>query len=400
MYNTIMKNMFYNRKIYPNIKEHLSNKQITVITGMRRVGKTTIVNKLLAEIDSKNKVFFDLQKISNQELFAQKNYDNIILDLRSQGIKTEEKIYLAIDEIQLLPEIAGTIKYLYDHYDIKFIVTGSSSYYLKNLFSESLSGRKKIFELYPLDFGEFLEFKQVKWAASDFLSTKFSSIEYERLKNFYEEYLEFGGFPEVVLLSTAKEKRDLLSDIISSYLNIDIKNLSDFRDSQNLYNLIKMLAARVGTKLDYSKLASLSGLSRLTVVNYVNLFEKTYLISRVPVHTKNIDREIVKARKIYFNDNGFLNILADLSGGAKFENAVFNQLKAEGDLRYYSLKNGREIDFVLNSKTALEAKENPTDSDLKTLAELSETAGLPEHRLIGRYQSVKFADYIWGGEIK
>ncbi|MDD5528241.1 MAG: ATP-binding protein [Patescibacteria group bacterium] len=395
-----MNNIFYNRKIYPNIKEHLLNRQITVITGMRRVGKTTLVNKILSEVKSKNKAFFDLQKISNRELFAQKNYDNIILDLSRQGIRVEEKIYLAIDEIQLLPEITGAIKYLYDHYDIKFIITGSSSYYLKNFFSESLSGRKKIFELYPLDFGEFLEFKQIKWRAGGFLSAKFSSTEYERLRNFYEEYLEFGGFPEVVLLSAEKEKRDLLSDIISSYLNIDIKNLSDFRDSQNLYNLIKMLAARAGAKLDYSKLASLSGLSRPTVMNYLNLFEKTYLISRVPVYTKNIDREIVKAQKIYFNDNGFLNILADLSGGAKFENAVFNQLKSKGEVRYYSLKNGREIDFVLDKKTALETKENPTKADLKNLAELSKTAGLPEYRLIGRHQAAKFADYIWGGEIK
>jgi uncharacterized protein len=395
-----MEKIYYNRKIYPNIKEHLANKQITVLTGMRRVGKTTLVKKMLSEIESKNKVFFDLQKISNRELFAQKNYDNIILDLKRQGIKAEEKIYLAIDEIQLLPEITSTIKYLYDHYDIKFIVTGSSSYYLKNLFSESLSGRKKIFELYPLDFGEFLEFKQVKWAASNFLSAEFSSAEYERLKIFYEEYIEFGGFPEVVLLSAEKEKRDLLSDIISSYLNIDIKNLSDFRDSQNIYNLIKMLAARSGSKLDYSKLAKLSGLSRVTVTNYLGLFEKTYLISRVPVYTKNIDREIVKAQKVYFNDNGFLNILADISGGAKFENAVFNQLKAKGEVRYYSLKNGREIDFVLDNKIALEAKENPTESDLKSLSELSKTAGLAEFRLIGRRQAVKLSDYIWGGDIK
>jgi len=392
--------MFYPRKIYKDLKRHLVSRQVTVLTGMRRTGKTTLVRQLLSEIKSSNKAYFDLEKVANRDLFFQKNYDNILLDLEQKGIDPKKKIFLALDEIQLLPEITSVIKYLYDHYDIKFIATGSSSYYLKNLFTESLAGRKKIFELFPLDFGEFLIFNNIPYKTTEFIKIKFSSAEYERVKAYYEQYIHFGGFPEAVLEKTIRRKKDILTDIISSYINVDIKSLADFQRDKEIYTLIKMLAARTGTRLDYSKLSRLSGLSRITVQNYLDFFEKTYLIFRVPVHTKNVDREIVKAEKIYFCDNGILGILADTDSGSKFENAVFNQLRHFGEIRYWSLKNGREIDFILDEKTAFETKETPIDGDKKNLARLALLAGLKKNRLIGRHPSPAFEDYIWGGDIR
>jgi len=392
--------MFYPRKIYPELKKHLENRQITVITGMRRSGKTTLIKRLLSEIDSENKIYIDFQRIDNQELFSQKNYDNITLELERRGLDSQKKMHIALDEIQLIPEAVDALKYLYDHRDIKFIVTGSSSYYLKNLFTESLAGRKKIFELFPLDFGEFLIFKNIAFKEEPFLDLEFSGAEYERLKAYYEEYIEFGGFPEVVLAETEADKKDILNDIISSYVNIDIKSLADFRKNKNIYNLIKMLAGRAGTRLDCAKLSRLAGISRHTVSNYVDFFEKTYLIARVPVFTKNPDREIVKAQKIYFSDNGLLNILSDLSGGAKFENSLFCQLRHKGEIRYYSMKSGLEIDFVFQGSVALEAKETSVEKDLEELSVLAEKAGLKKWRLLGRYPSPKFSNYIWGGMIK
>lgn len=392
--------MFYPRKIYPELKKHLKNRQVTVITGMRRSGKTTLVEKLLEDTGSENKLYIDFQRLDNRELFSQKNYDNIMLEIERRGKDTRKKIFIALDEIQLVPEVAGAIKYLYDHYNIKFIATGSSSYYLKNLFSESLAGRKKIFELFPLDFGEFLVFKNIAYKKEEFLNLIFSAPEYERIKSYYEEYIEFGGFPEVVLAENSEEKKDLLYDIISSYVNIDIKSLSDFRKEREIYSLIKMLASRAGTRIDYVKLSRLTGISRLTVAGYIELFEKTYLIARVSVLTRNSDREIVKAQKIYFSDNGILNILADLNGGTKFENALFCQIRHKGKVRYYALKSGREIDFVFDGSVGLEAKETPVEKDEKELITLSQMAGLKKHRIIGRYRSPNFSDYIWGGGIK
>ena len=396
-----MNKTFYPRKIYPELKEHLQSDDVTIITGMRRTGKTTLVEHLLSEINSKNKIFLDLEKISNQEMFGDKNYDNVILNLEQQGLSPGEKMYVALDEIQTMPKIPSVIKYLHDHYNIKFILTGSSSYYLKNFFTESLAGRKKLFELFPLDFGEFLTFKNVSYKRLENIDSiaLFNAPEYHRLKAYYEEYIEFGGFPKVVLAQSAKEKKSLLEDIISSYINIDIKSLADFKDSFAIINIAKMLAGRIGGKLDYSKISRLTGLSRPTIQNYIYLFERTYLISRVPVYSKNKDREIVKAQKIYFSDSGLAGILADINSGSKFENAVFNQLRHQGELSYFSLKTGKEIDFIINGKLALEVKENPTEYEIKNLLKLADKAGIGTYKLIGRYNSPNFSDYIWGGSI-
>ncbi|MFH1454582.1 MAG: ATP-binding protein [Armatimonadota bacterium] len=389
----------YPRKLCLLLKKHISKKQISVITGMRRTGKTTILKQLLSDIPSENKIYIDLERIDNRELFSEKNYDAVIYTLRQRGLDIKKKAYIALDEIQLMHNLPSVLKYLYDNYDIKFLVTGSSSYYLKNLFTESLAGRKKIFELYSLDFGEFLTFKEVSYVSENFLDKKFNPYEYERLKKYYEEYIEYGGFPEVVLSDAPEDKKDLLLDIINSYIDIDVKTLADFRNQDNLYKLIKMLAGRSCTRLDYSKLSKLVGISRPTVHTYVDFFEKTYLISRLSVLANNPDREIVKAQKIYFCDNGIMNVLFDTSSGVKFENAIFTQLYQRGSLSYYSLKTGREIDFILNKDMALEAKESPISSDLESLNKISSQAGVKNFRLIGRRQVPNFDNYIWGGEI-
>lgn len=392
--------MFLNRKLYPTIKKHLKVRQISVLTGMRRTGKTFIVKQLLKDIDSDNKLYIDLERLDQRELFSQSNYDNIMRDLENSGINIKKKIFLVFDEIQMMPKISSVLKYFYDHYNVKIIATGSSSYYLKDLFSESLAGRKKIFELYPLDFGEYLDFKGVLWQdKGKWQDKKFNKTAYERLRHYYEEYIEYGGFPEVALLESEEIKKDLLSDIISSYVNIDIKSLADFRKGQDIYNLIKLLSVRIGSRLDYSKLSRSSGLSRPTVLSYIDLFEKTYLIKRVSVFTKSPDREIVKARKLYFLDNGLVGILSNLSQGAKFENAVFNQLSRQGEIQYYALKNGREIDFILDKAQALEVKERPVKGEDLELSKLATLAGVSKSRLIGRYISPEYEDYIWGGEI-
>lgn len=389
----------FTRKIFPQISKHLSSRQVTVLTGMRRTGKTTLVKALLENIKSDNKIYLDLERIDNRELLAEKNYENIIIALKQQGLDITKKSYIALDEIQLVPNAPSVLKYLYDTYDIKFIVTGSSSFYLRNLFTESLAGRKKIFELYPLTFGEFLIFKNVTHEDAFGFKNNFHPFEYEKLKSYYEEYIEYGGFPEVVLSKKIDQKKDILFDILNSYINIDIKLLADFREHDNVYRLMKILAPRIGNRLDVSKLSRLVGISRPTIQNYLEFLEHTYLIKRVSVVANDPDREIVKAQKLYFLDTGLANILGDLSGGAKFENTVFCQLRHLGQVNYYSLKTGQEIDFILDKKYALEAKEHPVLKDKKQLEILAKRIDIKKSYLVGRYQVPNFDNYLWGGSI-
>ena len=118
----------YSRIIYPKLESHLKNKLITVITGMRRVGKTTAARHLLDSIKSENKLFIDLERIENRHLFNQSSYKDIELSLEAEGIDLSKKAHIVLDEVQLVPNISSVIKYLYDSHPIKFIVTSSSSF--------------------------------------------------------------------------------------------------------------------------------------------------------------------------------------------------------------------------------------------------------------------------------
>ena len=202
-----------------------------------------------------------------------------------------------------------------------------------------------------------------------------------------------------MLAKSEAEKRDILADIMASYVNIDIRSLADFSDERNLYSLAKLLATRAGNRIEYSNLSRLTGLSRQTVTNYIQFFEKTYFIKTIGVYTRSVDREIVKSRKLYFCDTGLANTLAELSSGAQFENTLFNQLAKIGQVQYYALKTGQEIDFIFNENLAIEAKETPTEADLSYLTRMASTAQIPNLKLVGRYQSPKFTNYIWAGSI-
>jgi predicted AAA+ superfamily ATPase len=391
---------FYNRTIYKSLLDHLEKKQITVLTGMRRTGKTTLVKQLMHESKIKQQFYFDLERMDNRSLFSEENYDSIIYALTQRGADFRDKVLIGIDEIQLVPNLPSVLKYLYDTYDIKFVVTGSSAYYMKNMFSESLAGRKKLFEIYPLSFSELLSFNGVSVSQIPLEEAGvFVKSEYERLKSYYETYINYGGFPEVVLSPSIEDKKDMIQDIISSYINFDIALLSDIRNPANLFKLIKLLSVRIGTKLDISKLTSMTGISRPTVENYLNLLEQSYLIRTIPVLSNSPDREITKARKVYFLDNGIASISADAGSGAMFENAIFNQLQNRGSLAYYQLKSGKEIDFILDKRSAFEVKETATESDLSNLNNIAQNLNIEDCHVIGRHPGKLFEGYIWGGFI-
>lgn len=391
----------YKRVIFEELKQHLAKPQITVITGLRRVGKSTALKYLLKEIDHENKTYIDLEKIENRILFSENSYTVIEAGLKSLGLTLNQNCVIAIDEIQLVPISVSVVKYLYDTYGIKFLLSGSSSYYLKNHFSESLAGRKRIFEMYPLSFQEFLLFKRLPEAETSALTEiSYNAFIYLKYKPLYEEFIQFGGFPEVVLAETKEDKIAYLKDVINAYIELDIKLLSDFKMSNELYKLIQLLASRVGGRLDVSKLSSVSGINRNKITDYLELLEYTYFIHRIPTFTKNKDKEISGQTKLYFADTGILQILAQVSSGQVFENMIALQLKAKGNLAYYQRKTGQEIDFILNEKVGIEVKETPSDRDLKVLIHRSTELSLESTMLIARHAANSdFKDWFWGGNI-
>jgi len=379
--------MLFTREIEPKLIMQLNKQEILVLTGMRRTGKTSLLKVLYDKIESSNKVFLDLQNTLDQKVFDELDFNNILVNLKSYKISSDEKIYLFIDEIQFLPQVTHVIKYLYDHYDIKFVITGSSSFYLKNLFPESLAGRKVVFELFPLTFNEFLIFKGFKFEFDKEFSIKAKNknfVEYERVNKYYAEYLKYGGFPQVALENDISQKELFLKDIFNSYFQIDILTLSDFKKIDALKKLIFLLMERVGSKLDISKLASLIGISRDSIYSYIHLLEGSYFFHLITPFTKNRDREVSGTKKVYICDTGILNLLSNVSEGNLLENSVFMNLKNYGEVNYFQKHNGMEIDFILNKSIALEVKTAGDISDIKKLRRLSEKLGLNEQYLISR----------------
>ncbi len=380
--------MQFRRKILGHIEPWLEAREIIVITGMRRVGKTTLLQMIYDQIPSANKVFLDLENILEQKVFEETDYNNIWSNLRAYGITQKEKAYIFLDEIQAMPQVVKAVKYLYDHYDIKFFLTGSSSFYLKNLFPESLAGRKVIFEMFPLTFEEFLIFKQVKTERQTTFKDKArqkNRIAYEKTKKYFEEYLTFGGFPQVVLADDESQKKLYLKDIFTSYFEMDIRRLADFRQMSAFRDLLLLLMQRVGSKLEISKLASEIGISRETVYSYLAFLEGSYFISRIAPFSRNVDREVSGARKVYFCDNGMINLFGKVSDGALLENAVFMNLRHLGKVNYYQKRSGAEIDFILpDHRIALEVKKRADEKDFKKLKRLCDALNLNECYIISQ----------------
>ena len=391
----------FNRKLFSILEQHLKVKQVTVITGLRRVGKSTALKYLFEKSNTTNKIYLDLERLENQAVFLKRSYKDIERDLELLGFDFSKPGVIAIDEIQMVKTSSSIIKAFYDDFGVKFIVTGSSSFYLKNHFSESLAGRKRIFEMTPLDFEEFLWFKNKKTEKIQNEKMKpFFQTFYDLYKDDYEEYLQFGGFPEVVLVAQNVDKIAYLKDILNSHIELDVRLLGDVSSSDVLYKLIHLLANRVGSKIDYSKIASLLGVNRNKVKDYILLLEYTYLIKTVPVFSKSIEVQIAKQDKMYFTDNGLLQICGQLSSGAIFENAVANQLANLGEIQYFEKNVGTEIDFILNKTTAFEVKETPSDFDYNALQKRSKPLNISDYHLIGKKLAPSgYENFIWGGSL-
>lgn len=391
----------YPRNLFPALKDTLTDNRAVVITGMRRVGKTTSLRWLLDQIPTENKIYLDLERLDQRAVFQESNYDLVIHFLRNRSLDVTQSMTVALDEIQYVPNLPSVVKYLMDNYQVKFLLTGSSSFYLKNYFTESLAGRKIVFEMFPLSFGEFLGFRGIPFQPREqFADMRFDPYEFERLKDHYEDYLLYGGLPSVVLEERPSVRKDLLNDIFSSYINIDVRTLADFQKMGELQQLLRVLALRVGNKVDLTKLASVVGISRPTLTQFLEFLEKTYVIARVPAYAGG-DKPTSLGRKLYFCDNGIAGILAQVSEGALFENAIHNQLARFGELSYLSKGSEYEVDFVLKQTkpVAFEVKYHPTASDGEKLDRIAGKHGIQQKWLVGKYPTPGYQEFLWGGLI-
>lgn len=375
--------MAHPRTIYKEIKHYLYSPEAVILTGMRRTGKTTLLNLIQEQIISGNKFFLDLENPLNRKYFEEENYEKIKTSFEFLGLDFNVRSYIFLDEIQHVKNLPSVVKYFIDHHKVKFFLTGSASFYLKNLFTESLAGRKIIFELFPLTFCEFLLFKQAAFKIPK-NTDSITKPAFDTIDHLYDEYLQYGGFPEVVLKSTAKEKAKAIEDIFTSFFQLEVIQLGDFRRNEVIRDLMLLLLQSTGSKIDIQKISRDLKISRPSLYDYIAFLEGTYFIKAIRPFSRGRSTEVRKMPKVYVCDTGLANHFARLSAGHMFENSVFQNLRAKGEINYYQRKSGVEIDFILNKKTAFEVKINPREPDVRKLKELSTQLGLKDYKIISK----------------
>ncbi len=351
--------MYIKRKIEDDILGYLKRREILAIVGPRQCGKTTVLKRVFESLKTEKKIFLNFE-------------DQEVLSLFENNIKRFAQLYVAsnkyvfIDEFQYAKQGGKLLKYLYDTYETKILISGSSATDLTIKAIRFLVGRIFVLQMYQFDFYEYLLSKDASYAVVyekekiDLKNSKKSPLlsveEMLTFRKYYEDYLTFGGYPQVVLASDEKTKREVLKNIYNTYFLRDVRDILGLIDDYKLNNLIKALALQIGNMIESSELASISEFSFPTLKKYFNFLSKTYICEFIIPFFTNKRKEIVKNRKVFFYDTGLRNFIVDdfrplnlrTDAGALLENGFWMQLVKNGlKSQYWRDKNQNEIDFIV-----------------------------------------------------
>ncbi len=393
--------MLLPRTITEKIVSCLGNHEIIFLLGTRQTGKTTLT-RLVAEAShfkAQEIFFFDFEDKEVRTLFDTGSVSALRQMLRLEGVNPELLNLLIFDEIQLLSDPANLLKLLHDHFpSLRIIATGSSSLRIKHKFSDSLAGRKRIFLIQPLSFDEFLHFKgedRLLKARKLFReSDEVARLDLGELIQGYqgaflrllEEYLIYGGYPEVVLVEGKAAKVEKLNSIATSYIQKDIREVGNIDNLEAYNNLLKYLAVNLGAQFNLTSAQATVGISGTTLKKYLELLCETFIVSELPPFFTNKNKEISKSKKIFFHDTGIRNLqIRNFTGvdlrtdvGPLYENFVFNVLDRESDIvsanYFYRTQVQTEIDFVVERETEFnlfEVKAGPFSRPVKAMREFA-----------------------------
>lgn len=352
---------FHESKIPMALKRDLTipikSKKIITIAGPRRAGKTFYFYQLINEI--KKEIPFERLIYINFE-------DDRILPLSLKDLNAfleayfelypeikENEFFLFLDEIQNIEGWESFVRRIYDKENVNIYITGSSSKLLSREIATSLRGRTLSYKIYPLNFKEFLRFKGIEMKPD----IVYSKVRY-KIKHLLGEYINFGGFPEIVLAGN-----DLKFSILRNYYGLviyrDLVERFAIRNVRVLKDMIKFLLTNVSTTFSinayYRNLLPQYHISRETILEYLSYLEEIELIQTVPIFSYSVKVQQVNPKKIYVIDNGLRNAVSfkfSPDEGRLVENLVFHQLKRFGLDVYYWKKRG-EVDFVVKENDKL-----------------------------------------------
>lgn len=366
----------------PILNKLSKNNKIVIIYGARQVGKTTLANSIIKELNLKT------LKINADEL----KYHDVLSSRDLNKMKSLVSGYelLFIDEAQRIENIGINLKILADGLpDLKIIVTGSSSFELANKIKEPLTGRTWTYNLFPISFLE--------------LSTEYNEFE---LKELLDNILIYGAYPEVFTTENFEDKKKLLEEISTAYLYKDILALEKIKKSEKIHKLLKLIAFQIGQEVSINELAVNLELNQETVRRYLDLLEKAFVIFRLPALAKNPRKEIAKKDKIYFYDLGVRNTLINNfnslanrnDNGGLFENFLISERIKKIKYQektvqgyFWRAYSGGEVDYIEEGADKLSAFEFKYGKKKAKLPnKLSAEYNNPDFKLINKDNFLEF----------
>ena len=335
---------FSRERYIEELDKWIDNKDVIFLTGLRRVGKTSILKNYIAKliqdkgIDPKEILYVSL------DLYVLDSYSihDILLEYRKiHKFSSEKKVYLFFDEVTSKESYKQEFKNFYDLENVKIFASSSSASLLRDK-NAYLTGRQRILEVMPLDFDEYLQFKEVSIKKAD------SHL----LESYFEEYMQDGGMPEYVLTGDVSYLQNLIDNIIYK----DIIAHNHIRNNKVIEDFYKLLMERSGKQLSLNKIANIIDISVDSAKRYFGYFEETYLIYSIEKFGK-LNERLKSPRKIYASDVGLRNVVTGYRDkGAIYENLIFLKIKQHNPSYLYV--DGIELDFITQSGQLIEAKYN------------------------------------------
>jgi|TARA_Y100000310_G_scaffold233191_1_gene236052 hypothetical protein len=345
--------VYIERDLEKELQKYLNKGEILAVLGPRQCGKTTLVNRFLDRVEKKKKI----SRVSFDNITTLKLFENDIESFVKQHLEGFDILF--IDEVHYARDGGKILKYVYDTFQTKIIISGSSAAEISIQSLKYLVGRILLFRLYPFSFREFIRAKDSR-LVNIYDANSYKSVMVKEFNRLLDEYLIYGGYPRVVLAENEEEKRKVLEGIFTTYILKEIKEILELSDDDKVITLLKSLSLQIGNIINYNELSSLTGFYYKDLKKYLNILEKTFIFKRVNPFFTNKRTELVKSPKIYSIDLGFRNICIDnfskdrTDKGALFENFIFSEFLNKGiELKYWRSKSGAEVDFILEKNNTL-----------------------------------------------
>ena len=347
----ISKQVGRERQHTEEIERFMEEREIITISGPRRAGKSTIMYQLIEKIAGKEgmkkTLYVNFEDPSFLPFLSVELLEEIY-DVYREKVNHSKKAYLFLDEIQNIP---GWEKWVRSYYDkkenVKIVISGSSSKLLSSEFSSLLTGRSVNFEVYPLSFREFLDFKGVR------IPKKVLKESERKIRHYLDEYLKFGGFPQVTLKKEENIKLKTLEQYFESMIMRDIVERYQIRDVLSLKKAAVFGMTNISKEFSFNTLRKTLKISLDTAKDYATYLEQAYILFQLPYFSYSMKEVMVRNRKLYAVDSGLRNAVSKsftADRGRLAENIVYLHLKKNRKEIYYWKENG-EVDFVIKEKT-------------------------------------------------